>query len=199
MKRLIFLVTCLMLSVASVQAQQPPPAAANPSTVNPEAGAWIKLEPGNAGFTVLMPGKPSETGTALAGRPDITNHELTVETKLAGYVVTYVDFPEEITDPDAVKTILDSGRDGAVASSKAELTSEKEIKVKQFAGREWLMKLPNGLVATARAYWVKRRLYQVILITSPSANDSPELIKLRQDAGNKFLDSFTLSSDDVTR
>jgi hypothetical protein len=193
MKRPIFFLTLLLLSTASVRAQQQPPAA-----VNPEAGVWIKLEPADAGFTVLMPGKPSESTTSLA-RPGVSNHELTLETKLAGYVVAYVEFPEEATDPADVKTILDSGRDGGVASSKAELTSEKEIKLKQFAGREWLMKLPNGLVATARAYWVKRRLYQIILITSPSANDSPELIKLRQEAGNKFLDSFTLSGDNVTR
>jgi hypothetical protein len=104
-----------------------------------------------------------------------------------------------MTDPDNVKSILDSGRDGGVAASKAELTSEKEIKLKQFAGREWLMKLPNGLVANARAYWVKRRLYQTILVTSPNANDSPELIKLRQESGTRFLDSFTLSGDNVTR
>jgi hypothetical protein len=192
MKKLILLLTFLLLSIASARAQQPPAA------VNPEAGAWIKLEPANAGFTVLMPGKPSESTTSL-DRPGVTNHELTLETKLAGYVVTYVEFPEEVTDPADVKTILDSGRDGGVASSKGELTSEKEIKLKQFAGREWLMKLPNGLVATARAYWVKRRLYQTILVITPNANDSPELIKLRQEAGNKFLDSFTLSGDNVTR
>ena len=192
MKNLILILTCLLLSIASVGAQQQLPAA-----VNPEAGLWIKLEPASAGFTVLMPGKPSESTRSL-DRPGVTNHELTLETKLAGYVVTYVEFPEEVTDPADVKTILDSGRDGGVASSKAELTGEKEIKLKQFAGREWLMKLPNGLVVTARAYWVKRRLYQTILVISPNANDSPEVIKLRQQAGNKFLDSFTLN-DDVTR
>jgi hypothetical protein len=57
------------------------------------------------------------------------------------------------------------------------------------------MELPGGLSALARAYWVKRRLYQTVFITSPNANDSVEVTTLRQDVGTKFLDSFTLSGD----
>jgi hypothetical protein len=195
MKKTILLLTFLLLSIVSMQAQQPPPAVA----INPETGTWIKLEPAHAGFTILMPRKPSERATPVEGRPGVTNHELILETKLAGYVVSYVEFPEEVMDPDAIKSILDNGRDGGIASSKAELTSENEIKLKQFAGREWMMKLPNGLLATARAYWVRRRLYQTILVISPNANDSSELVKLRQEAGTRFLDSFTLSGDNVAR
>jgi hypothetical protein len=122
---------------------------------------------------------------------------MTLETKLAGYVVSYVEFPDEITDPEAIKEMLDRGREGGIASSKATLTGEKEVKLKQFLGREWTMKLPDGLVSTARAYWVKRRLYQTILVTSPTADDSAELIKLRQDVATRFLDSFTLSGDNA--
>jgi hypothetical protein len=57
------------------------------------------------------------------------------------------------------------------------------------------MKLPGGLTATARAYWVKRRLFQMVFVKSPKANDSQETIKLRQLAETKFLDSFTLSDE----
>jgi hypothetical protein len=63
-------------------------------------------------------------------------------------------------------------------------------------GREWSIELPNALITTARVYWVKRRLYQVIHVIHPDAKDSREFIKLRQLAGNKFLNSFTLSGDD---
>jgi hypothetical protein len=122
-----------------------------------------------------------------------------VETKMAGYIGSYAEFPEVITDIAAINELLDRGREGGLTSSKAELISEKELKLNEFMGREWLMKLPSGVVATARAYWVKRRLYQVIHVTRPNASDSPELMKVRQAAGNKFLDSFTLSGDNVTR
>lgn len=118
-----------------------------------------------------------------------------LETKLAGYVVTYVQFPDEITDPAVIKGLLDRGREGGVESSGGTLKSEKEIKLNDYLGREWLMELPGGLTATARAYWVKRTLYQTIFVTTPKSDDSAEVKKLRQETASKFLDSFTLKTE----
>jgi len=118
-----------------------------------------------------------------------------LETKLAGYVVSYVVFSDDVTDPARIKDLLDRGREGGLASSGATLKSEKEIKLNDYFGREWLMELPSGLSATARAYWVKRRLFQTVFVTTPKSDDSPETKRLRQEAATKFLDSFTLSDD----
>jgi hypothetical protein len=161
----------------------------------PESGAWVNVAPAKAGFTVSMPGKPSESSAPIEGRPGTENHTLTLETKLAGYVVSYVQFPDEITDPDSIKMILDSGRDGGLASSKGELASEKEIKLDGHFGREWVVKLPGGFLSTARAYWVKRSLYQTVFVIVPAESGTPDLVKLRNEAANKFLDSFKLSAD----
>jgi hypothetical protein len=57
------------------------------------------------------------------------------------------------------------------------------------------LELPKGLTDTVRAYWVKRRLYQAVFVKNPNENDSAEIIKLRQHAETKFLNSFKLSSD----
>jgi hypothetical protein len=178
-----------------MQGQQTPPVVAGDA----ESGTWSKFEPANAGFTILLPGHPRESSAPLPDRPGVEHHLMTLETKLAGYVVSYVEFPDEITDPEAIKEVLDRGREGGIASSKATLTSEKEVKLKQFFGREWTMKLPNGLVSTVHAYWVKRRLYQTIFVAAPTADDSAQLIKLRQDVATRFLDSFTLSGDNVAK
>jgi len=186
-KSLLLLV--FLFTVVSAMGQTPPPAKSG----DPESGPWTTVSPANGVFTIMMPGKVSETTAAVEGRPGIENHVLTLETKLAGYVVSFVEFPEEIVDPAAVKTILDSGREGGLASSKAELVSEKELKFGEFSGREWVMKLPSGLETTARAYWVKKSLYQLIFVTSPTATDSAELVKQRHDVGVKFFDSFTLA------
>jgi len=185
-KRTILLSIFVSLSFVTVLAQQQP-------AVHVESGAWVNVAPANSGFTVMMPAKPSERVDAVEGRPGVENHTLTLETKLAGYVVSFVEFPENITDPNLIKEMLDRGRDGGVAGSGGELSSEKEIKLGAYSGREWSMKLPGGLVATARAYWVKRRLYQTVFVISPNASDTAEVIKVRQEAGTKFLDSFTLS------
>ena len=189
MKRTLFLSVFILLSGASIHGQQKQPIVPD----NPEAGAWINVAPANEGFTILMPGQASESANEL--KNGLKHHLITLETKLAGYVVTYVEFPEEVTEPDAIKDMLDRGREGGIASSKAELISEKEIKLNQFFGREWSLKLPKGLMATARAYWVRRRLYQTVFVITPNANDSSELIKLRREAGTRFLNSFGLLGD----
>lgn len=191
MLKTLFLATFLSLGFATVLAQQPPPA---PVAV-PESGAWTNGAPATAGFTILMPGKPIERVQPLEGRPGIENHLLILETKLAGYVVSYVQFPDEVTDPATIKVLLDRGREGGVASSGGTLKSEKEIKLNDYFGQEWLIDLPGGMTATARAYWVKRTLYQTIFVTTPKSDDSAEVKKLRQQTETRFLDSFTLKAD----
>ncbi|MDQ6652422.1 MAG: hypothetical protein M3Y84_06735 [Acidobacteriota bacterium] len=157
MKRTLLLSIFICLGFVVVLAQQQPPPA-----VHPESGSWINVAPANAGFTVLMPAKPFEKVDAVEGYPGVENHLMTLETKLAGYVVSYVQFPDDVTDPNAIKVMLDRGREGGIASSGGKLKSEKEIKLNEYFGREWMMELPGGFSATARAYWVKRRLYQTV-------------------------------------
>jgi hypothetical protein len=190
MKRTLALSIFIFLGFVTVLAQQQPPPA-----VPVESGTWINIAPANAGFTVLMPAKPFEKVDAVEGQPGVENHLMTLETKLAGYVVSYVQFPDEITDPDAIKLMLDKGREGGIASSGGTLKSEKEIKLNEYFGREWMMELPGGLLTTARAYWVKRRLYQTIFVTVANASDPPDATKVRQELATKFLDSFTLNGD----
>lgn len=189
-KNTIVLSVFISLSFAAVLAQQPPAAA-----VSIESGTWISVAPADAGFTVLLPSKASETVTPVEGHPGLENHLMTLDTKLASYVVSYLQFPEDVTDPNAIKAMLDSGRDGGIASSGGELRSEKEIKLNGYFGREWTMEIPGGFIATARAYWVKRRLYQTVFVIEPKASDPPEVTKLRGEVATRFLDSFTLSGE----
>lgn len=191
MLKTLFLAIFISLGVADAAAQQPQ---SSPVLAAAESNAWTNAAPANAEFTILMPGKPTETVQPLEGRPGLENHLLMLETKLAGYVVSYVQFPDEITDPAAIKQLLDRGREGGTASSNGTLKSEKEIKLSDYQGREWLMELPNGLIAIARAYWVKRTLYQTLFVTTPNSDDSAEVKRRRQETAMKFLDSFTLKA-----
>ena len=188
MARTLLLSTFISLSFIAVLAQQP-------TAVHVESGTWVNVAPADSGFAILMPAKPSEKAEPLEGHPGMENHLLTLETELGGYVISYLQFPEDITDPQLIKQMLDRGREGGIAKSGGELVGETEIKLNGYFGREWTLKLPGGLNLSARAYWVKRRLYQTVFVMSPKANDSPEVMKLRQQAGTKFLDSFTLSED----
>lgn len=140
-----------------------------------------------------MPAKPSEQVQGVDGHPALQNIILGLETKLAGYAVSSVQFPNEITDPVAIKRMLDRGREGGIESSKGKLQSEKEIKLGPYFGREWIADLPGNLQTTARAYWVKRRLFQTIFVEPVNAGELADVTKIRRDAKAKFLDSFTLS------
>lgn len=171
-------------------AQQPAGAPAAPAEA-----VWINGAPDSAGFTILMPGKPTEQTQPVKGQPGVENHLLMLETELAAFVVSYVVYPEVVTDPVQIKDLLDRGREGGLAKSEAILKSEKEIKFGDYLGREWQIELPGGFSATARAYWVKRRLFQNIFVAAPKADDSAELKRLRQEAATKFFASFTLSDD----
>jgi len=107
MKRIIPLSILVSLSFITVLAQQP--------QVHTESGVWINVVPDNAGFTLLMPGKPSEKVEPMEGHPGVENHTLTLETKLAGYVLSYIEFPDEdIGDPVAQ---LRAAREMAIQSS----------------------------------------------------------------------------------
>jgi len=125
----------------------------------------------------------------------IGSYDFGLPPELAGYVVSYLEFPDDVTDPAQIKLMLDRGREGGIASSGGELVSETEIKLSGYFGREWRMKLSGGLTATARAYWVRRRLFQTVFVKKPKESDSPEVIRMRQQAETKFLDSFVLSND----
>jgi len=187
-KKSLLLATFISLSFIAVLAQQP-------AAGHPESGTWINVAPKNSGFVVQMPGKPAETTEPVAGHPGMENHFLTFETPLGGYVVYYSQFPDEVTDPDLIKAMLDGGRDGGLSADGAELISETDIKLSGFSGREWSLRFPKGMTATARAYVVKNRLYQTIFVTNPKANETEAETKLRQQAQMKFLNSFALSDE----
>jgi hypothetical protein len=190
MKRLSYALLLLVLSFIAVSAQEHSTAPASGETAS-----WVNIAPAKSGFVLLMPGKPTEKVDPVAGSPGVENHSFAFETPTAGYVFSYVQFPEEITDANSIKGMLDAGREGALGTSGARLKSEKEITLNGYHGREWILELPDGLMATNRAYWVKRRLYQLVFVVATSANDTPQALKLRQDSAYKFFGSFQLVSE----
>lgn len=159
--------------------------------------AWEKFSPAGGGFSVLMPGKPTakdqEVETNLG---KLINHMYTLSASPNLYMVTYAEFPTRVTDPAVIKAMLDNARDKAVSATGGELKNQKEVKLGENLGREWLVTIPSlGGIARARAYWVDHGLYQ-ILVLSP-ADKNPAAEKSREATMLKFLDSFVLTGDPV--
>lgn len=193
--RALILCAALAACVAAPGAAQdkaPPPRA-----VEETESAWKKLAPAGAGFTVLIPGTAAaQTSAVPTAAGELQNHIFTLETPLAAYIVSYVEFPKPVTDPDQIKFLLDRGRDGGLKGGESTLRSEKEIKIDGYSGRELVMAMQGKLVGHARLYWVGRRLYQTVIVMNDTpANASSAALKLRGDVVSKFLNSFALADE----
>src|SRR5688572_2011965 len=187
---------------APVNAQ---PAVANPAqfaaatvrTMQAEL-PWEKFSPAGGGFTVLMPGKPKVTEQEVPfGGGKLINHMYMVQANSSVYIVSYAEFPTTVTDPVVIKAMLDNARDKGVAAANGTLRSEKEIKIDDNPGREWLVAIPSGGIARARAYWVKQRLYQAFLLMPQGKNPQEEAA--REAVMSKFLNSFALISTNAAK
>jgi hypothetical protein len=155
---------------------------------------WETVKEG--GFTAQMPGTPTREVVSVdtkAGKLDITI--LTVTKGDEVFIIGYNDIPASVAADANPKTILDNARDGAVRKVNGKVTSEREISIEGYPGKEFtgdgFSPSKNGEKSdegtfTERVYWVNPRLYQVL-------NVRPKGSALDDDA-QKFLDSFKLVS-----
>jgi hypothetical protein len=149
---------------------------------------WRKFRPQAAEFSVLLPGKPSESKQEVktpAGKLDVTL--FIVDLKGEGvYVVGYSQFPDAAIKAGTEEKRLDNARDGAVTSVKGKLRIEKKITLGAHSGRELFIDSESrtGNVRT-RVYSVKNRLYQTMVVGSKGLLTSREVIL--------FLDSFSVT------
>lgn len=158
---------------------------------------WEKFSPEGGGFAVLFPSKPTGSEESIKTQiGTLMHHMYSLETATSFFMVSYVDYPEPVTDRALINTMLDAGREGGLEATHGELKSEKEIKIGENLGREWVVNIPGGGLARARAYWVSRRLYQAVIMMPETKNIEAE--KSRDATMSKFLDSFVLT-DSVPR
>ncbi len=144
---------------------------------------WREFAPPSGDFTVSLPGEPRPvTQTSDTERTQVNNPLFMLETGEVSYVIGYTDLTYDLTEPGAIESALNNGRDQAVSKSGGELESQKNITLAGHPGREMKVRLSDGSVIRARSYLVKRRLYQLIVVTSPALVDSP--------AVNRFFGSF---------
>jgi hypothetical protein len=141
----------------------------------------------DGGFSVAMPGTPTETKKQVktaTGQLLVTM--LVAEGRdEALFVVSFSDFPKIEVKKETVDKRLDNARDGAVSSARGKLRTEKIIKLDEtHPGRELVVEKDGAVVAKIRIYVVKNRLYQVMVLCSGAGSS--------KEAG-VFMDSFRLN------
>ncbi len=138
---------------------------------------WREFQLPSGGFTVSLPGEPrSLTQTSDMASAQGNNRVFTLEAEGINYIITDSELTLDLTDARAIQAALDNGRDQAVTGSGGTLESERNITLGGYAGREMRVKLA-GEYLRARAYVANRRLYQLIVVTSPSLVDSPSVTR----------------------
>lgn len=154
---------------------------------------WEKFAPSGGGFSVLMPGKPTANDQEVpTPNGKLINRMFLLDAGESAYLVAYMDFPEPVSDPARIKAMLDSARDQAIAGTRGRLKEEKEIKLGEHTGREWFVALPGGLLR-ARGYWVKQRVYQVVVLMPEGKDAASE--SAREATMARFLNSFALTPE----
>ncbi|HUJ19713.1 MAG TPA: hypothetical protein VL197_17125 [Nitrospirota bacterium] len=152
----------------------------------PETPSWAEFSSPEGNFSILMPGTPAQEKkqvSTAAGLLDMHMFSREVRNRTA-YIVIYTDYPDAITrvSPDKV---LDGGRDGAVANSKGKLLSEQYLFLEGgHSGREITVEVPEKGMLKVRAYLVRQRLYQIMLIAPKELIDSEDNVR--------YLSSFKL-------
>ena len=151
-----------------------------------EPAGWTTHTSKDGGFSISLPRAPTESKQRVktaTGQLDVVL--LVAEGKNgAAYVVSYSDFPPAEVKPGTENKRLDFARDGAVASARGRLLSEKRIEVEGHPAREVVIAGKGETVVRQRLVAVGARLYQIMAVGPAGATSSKE--------AGAFLDSFRL-------
>jgi hypothetical protein len=165
MNKLIFSLLVLVAALCSnVPAQEEPP-------------GWITLAPEGAGFSVLLPGKATESVTK---KTSFTLHSFNVTVGRATYMASYSDYVPGKLDP---ATALTANRDKFNKSLQATLVSSREITVDGHTGIEFTSETPAANVKS-QLFLIGDRMYQTVAFVFRDVDETRNV--------NRFFDSFRL-------
>jgi hypothetical protein len=151
---------------------------------------WKEFSSKQGGFSILMPGEPQEQTDdkefPVVGTGQV--HLFSFSNDSGFYLVGYLDIPGLAGQTQAfcdsfAKGFLRTVGEGTAKGAGGKVVKDTDITMGNSLGKEILIQIPTGL-ATARAYFIKRRGYQ--LIAAPFGPDGAANVK-------KFLDSFRLT------
>lgn len=153
------------------------------------AAAWAqnwpeyRSEEGN--FRIEMPGQPKVGPVAIpiGNNETAPMVEALMATRRASFVVSYITYPRRIGQSASTDVLLDNFRN-KMASGDGSWRGEKPLTLGRFPGREFVVSEPNRRVTAVRLYWVRGRLYQLMVTGVAGIETDPD--------ARRFLESFRL-------
>jgi len=172
-----FVVAAMLLAAGIVAS-----VGASAQTYNPTR--WIEYKPDGGRYRVEMPAIPKTATVPVptGGGATVPMAEATAVVDRVAYVASYVDYPASVTKNAAADVILTQVRNGSAAGNT--WRDEKKLQLGRSEGREYTVVQANGNVAVTRVYWVRGRLYQLVV-------DGKAGVETRPDT-RRFLESFNL-------
>jgi hypothetical protein len=145
---------------------------------------WKVFSSEDGGFSLLMPGEPSENKSE-----DVTSFSITRDREAVTYTISYTDFP---IDPKTEKNGIDEAfkgvRDG-ITEEGGKILTQKPVTQKDIPGQELRVQMPNGVLTRVRSYVAGKRLY---LVMASTKNETSLLKSLEG-----FLNSFRIVKPEV--
>jgi hypothetical protein len=151
-------------------------------SVSAEESIWNRFTSKSSGFSVVMPGTPTERKQG-----GLTQFELIRDEESVRYAVGVLNLPVAPRENKKLQNEVYEGIRKGAANGQAELLSFRTIKLGEFPGREMNFKLPDDMVAKWRVYLVDRRAY-FINVTTTEENQQRGLAT----SIDVFLNSFRL-------
>ncbi len=172
-----------ILITPAAQAQQTVPSVPTAATAQ-----WKSFTPAKGGFTITMPGQPTERTQTLdtpAGNISTYFYSSSSNGGKVNYTVSYVDLPKGVSEMPA-NLLLEAIASGLTGDERVKVLSEKVITLDNHPGREFKIESPTKSIVRHRAYLVNQRVYQVVAEV-PAAEEST----LGKEV-ERFLESFKL-------
>jgi len=134
-------------------------------------------------FSGLFPGQPErelkEMNTPI-GTLDFIMYS--AGSKKIGFIVGYVDYPQETFKNADIEKMLDGARDGAAQNVNGILENERVLDFHGNPGREIEIKVPKKATIKARVILIGNRLYQVMAVSESNS--------ILEEKSPDFFDSF---------
>jgi hypothetical protein len=157
---------------------------ATPSTTGTPSGTWSTFTSETGRFSVLMPGKPTDSSKTVDSQPGpYTTHLFVLRNGSDVFVVGWVDYDPRFNFERQAE--LEANRDNFVKNLNATLLETRNVKIDGFQAIEFAAETEDRIFRS-RVYLVGRRPYQIIIGSPKNLDDSVKV--------NKFFNSFKVTA-----
>lgn len=167
-----------------------------PSAPDYDAQEWREFVSPEAGFSVLLPGRPDEK-VEEHNSPDgtFTTRTFTLrnEEDAPQYDMMLVELP--VAPPaENLALVFNTVRDNGLRAVRGTLLEERQLSDAVYAGRFYRIRTGDGQLMRVKALVIKNRFYNLIC-TSASRRRTGAKMRLDDEAAARFFDSFRLLTE----